>query len=207
MCPHSPKALCWWRSSPGAPIRLSLPNKPRAGLFISSGSSHLDFNEGKGVSSWTVLFIYKFFSLSQSDQDVTFFEVCEPTSAEDPGCFGVVFKSKLQSTREYGIWGMEALVEVCISRVRGSVMQAEPYLHGYNRLPRDLTPSNTPSRNSQLCPPVQPVIVILSREMCSCGGSIIIGGIMFWSHALWQDWVAVLDSSGRAAVWACSCWK
>lgn len=177
MWPHSPKALCWWRSSPGAPIRLSLPNQPRAGLFISSGSSHLDFNEGKGVSSWTVILFTCFSAYLQSDQDVTF-EACEPTSAEDPGCFGVVFESKPQSMREYGIWGVEALVEVCISRVRGSVMQTEPYLRGYNRLPRDLTPSNTPSLNSQLCLPVQPVIIILSRGMCSFGGSVITGGIM-----------------------------
>lgn len=49
-------------------------------------------------------FLFTFFpAYLQSDQDVTIFEVCEPMSAEKSGCFGVVFKSRPHSTREYGI--------------------------------------------------------------------------------------------------------
>lgn len=89
-------------------------------------------------------FLFTFFpAYLQSDQDVTIFEVCEPMSAEKSGCFGVVFKSRPHSTRQYGIWWMEGLVEVCICWATGSIMQVEWYLHGDNALPRDLTPSNT----------------------------------------------------------------
>ena len=98
----------------------------------------------KGREGRVALYLLFTFSSAylRSDRDVTFFEACEPMSAEESGCFGVVFKSKPYSTRECGIWRMEGLVEICVCRATGSIMQAEWYLHGDKALPGDLTPSN-----------------------------------------------------------------
>lgn len=221
MWSHSPskKALGRWRPSTAPLAWMNLPSKPSAGVLASSGSSHGAFTEGKEVSSCTVLFIYIFFSAYlQSDQGIIFFEACEPMSAEESGCFGVVFKRKPHSTREYGIWeyGMEGLLEGCICGATGllqtrTIMQAEWYLHGDKALPRALTPSNIPPLNPQLCLPAQAVSILPSRELCSFGGSIIIGEIMLWSHAFQQDWLMTsycsCPYSGRAAVWTTSCRK
>lgn len=209
------KALCRWRPSTAPLVWINLPSKPRAGVLVSSGSSRLVFTEGKGVSSCTVLFIYIFSSISPIWPGCNnFWGMWANVSWKVWLLWSRFQKQTPQHKRIWdlmngGIWWMEGLVEVCICRATGSIMQVEWYLHGDNALPRDLTPSNTSSLNPQLRLPAQPVSILSSREVCSFGGSLIIGEIMLWSHAFQQGWLIMSSCSclysGRAAAWASSC--